>query len=345
MSKRSSVFIHIVTWNSADVIEACIEHAAAQSGYILGADLFIRITDNASSDDTVQIVERCLRAGITLTRNRDNLGFCAAHNQGVSEFLVAGHTALLILNPDVGLAHDCLKKMAQRFSHRDRVGLVTPKLLRALTSLEPIHPAVLDAAGMRLTWSCRHFDRGAGEWDRGQFNQGQFVFGGTGACLLLSRECVEDLIIPRDEGAGELFLIYPALKPEADQRRQLFDEAFFAYREDADLSWRARNRGWRCWYEPSGVATHVRVVTPERRKQLPDELNRYGVRNRFLLQINNWRWSDGIALFLGGIIGRNLVVALGVFLTERSSIAAFRELALLKGRALRIRRFLRLDRG
>src|SRR5262249_40916657 len=68
------------------------------------------------------------------------------------------------------------------------------------------------------------------------------------------------------------------------------DEQFFAYREDADLAWRAQLMGWRCVYTPHAVAWHVRRVTPERRKELPTEINWHSIKNRFLMRAKNISW-------------------------------------------------------
>lgn len=335
------VLVHIVTWNSAAVIEPCIEKACVQEGFVLGDNLHIRITDNASTDETVSLVQLHLRPGVSLVRNGENLGFCGGHNQGIAEFLSGKFDAILILNPDVGLEPAALRCMTEGLDDEGRVGMVTPKLLRALPSLEAIHPPVLDAAGMILTNSCRHFDRGAGMWDIRQFDTGECVFGGTGACLMLSRSFVESVKIPDTIGEDEVFKIYPQLRSGASSRPQLFDEAFFAYREDADLSWRAERLGWKCWYEPKAVAHHVRLVLPERRYSLPAPLNAYSVRNRFLLQIHNWAWSRGLLFFLVGIVLRNIVVIGGVLTIEHSSLGALQEVKLLLPRALRIRAWIR----
>jgi GT2 family glycosyltransferase len=341
----SKVLIHIVTWNSAETISSCIERARAQSGFSLGENLFIRVTDNASSDHSAQIAAAMAQPGITLNHNQTNIGFCGAHNQGVEEFLRGDYHSLLILNPDVGLQPGTLRAMTRRLDDKRKIGLVTAKLLRALSSLEAIHPPVLDAAGMVLTRSLRHFDRGAGEWDKQQFEHGEFMFGGTGACLLISRACVSDMCLPSTIPMESVIEIYPQLMEGLSTRPQLFDEAFFAYREDADLSWRARRLGWKCWYEPHAVAHHVRFVTPERRKSLPEAINSYSVRNRFLLQANNWSWRDGIFSFLLGIVVRNVLVVAGVVFQERASLKGLREAWTLMPRARQIRQWLRSRRA
>ena len=54
---------------------------------------------------------------------------------------------------------------------------------------------------------------------------------------------------------------------------EYFDNDFFAYREDADLAWRAQLYGWRCLYTPKAIAYHVRHVLPEKRSALPALIN------------------------------------------------------------------------
>lgn len=69
------------------------------------------------------------------------------------------------------------------------------------------------------------------EDDHGQYDRQEEVFAGCGAALLLRRTMLEDV--------------------------GLFDEDFFMYYEDVDLSWRARRRGWKIVYVPDAVVRHV----------------------------------------------------------------------------------------
>ena len=48
--------------------------------------------------------------------------------------------------------------------------------------------------------------------------------------------------------------------------------------------------GWHCLYAPRAVAWHVRRVTPERRNELPTEINWHSVKNRFLMRAKNISW-------------------------------------------------------
>src|SRR5260370_40421003 len=64
----------IVTYNSAGVIERCLDSCR---------NLPVVVVDNASQDNTRQLVER--RGGVKLIRNRTNRGFASAVKQGVTE--------------------------------------------------------------------------------------------------------------------------------------------------------------------------------------------------------------------------------------------------------------------
>ena len=86
----------------------------------------------------------------------------------------------------------------------------------------------------------RHFDRGWHEPDDGRFRRMEYVFGASAAAALYRREMVADI----SDGAN------------------FFDPDFFAYREDADVAWRAQLLGWRCLYVPAAVGYHVRTVNP-----------------------------------------------------------------------------------
>ena len=158
---------------------------------------------------------------------------------------------------------------------------------------------------------------------------------------MLRREFVLDATLPPGIYESDIDQIYPQLSAGREQRVLLFDEAFFAYREDADLAWRARNLGWRCLYVPAAVGFHKRVVLPENRATLPPELNLFSVRNRFLLQINNFSLRADLSKIVPGVLIRNALVVAGVIVKERSSLPALKQAALLSRRALERRALLK----
>lgn len=311
-----TAFVHIVTFNSEQFVGKAVRSVLAQHGL---SSFHLHITDNASSDGTVEILRSLENDRVSFFQNTMNLGFCGAHNQGVKRFLEGDWRYLIILNPDVVLEPQCIALLIDGAKSLEKTGLATPKLLRAGDSLDPVTPRTLDAAGMVLEDSLRHFDRGSQETD-GYFVQ-EVVFGGTGACLLLSRECVKELLLKGDRYDNLKSELFPQLLNKENERAPLFDEAFFAYREDADLSWRANLLGWKCLYVPAAIGYHRRVVFPSNRRETSSILNGLSVRNRFLLQCNNYfLFKNSLSMFLTGFLLRNLVVLIGVILSEWRSV-------------------------
>ena len=149
-----------------------------------------------------------------------------------------------------------------------------------------------------MTANMRHFDRGSLQRDQGQYESAEYVFGATGAACLYRRRMIADI----------------SLKGE------FFDDDFFAYREDADVAWRAQLLGWKCLYVPSAVAYHVRSVLPSNRSEISAVINMHSVKNRWLLRIKNITPSLYRKHFFS-ISARDLVV-LGACLFNRMVVVA-----------------------
>lgn len=273
----------IVTWNAAADIERCLDSVRRQTH----EPLELLVLDNASTDGTRAIVERVTRPDERVFHDR-NLGFSAAHN------LVIRRTHgefYLCLNPDVVLSPDFVSALVDATAQDGQVGSASGKLRSAAD------PRIIDSTGIYMVSSQRHFDRGQGERDAGQYEQPELVFGCSGAAGFYRRKMLEDLAVD-----GEIF-----------------DEDFFAYREDADLAWRAQLFGWSCVYVPWATALHARRVTPERRAALPGLVNRMSVRNRFYLRLKNQTLDQAIRFAVPGC-WRDLQVIGYVLLREHASI-------------------------
>jgi GT2 family glycosyltransferase len=307
-STKPLVSILITTYNSSLYLQRCLDSITAQTY----TPLEVVIIDNASSDGTREILEGHTDLAKVIYNDR-NTGFAAAQNQAMR---TAGGQWFLSLNPDVVLNPTFVEEIVQAGELDSRVGAVSGKLLRWHPQSKPEFSAIVDSTGIYFTPSLRHLDRGAEETDCGQYNRLEYVFGATGAAALYRRKMVEDISV---EG-------------------EFFDEQFFAYREDADLAWRAQVMGWKCLYTPRAVAWHVRRVTPERRAQLPTEINWHSIKNRFLLRAKNISWRLYLRFFLpitfrdAQVIGycllvnRNLRSALGAVWMARAEVKHKRQI-------------------
>ena len=313
-SRCSSLLVSLVTHNDEPYIGRCLEALKNQS---LGAR--VKVWDNASSDQTAAIARR---HGAPVEESPRNLGYCGGHNRNLKgeRFDFA-----LLLNADVLLSADYTESLVNRLSQLERVGMAGGKLYRIDQSGQGIRGErgpVLDSTGIYFTPSLRHFDRGSQAGDCGQYDRAEFVFGITGAALLCRREFIEDILI-EDE---------------------FLDEDFFAYREDADLAWRAQLRGWGALYEPAAVGGHVRQVFPKGRRSMDPLANYHSVKNRFLMRRKNIDAAVSRRCFPHMWL-RDLAVLAYVYTRERSSVPALREVEILKPRTLAKRRLIQSSRS
>lgn len=321
------------------VIERALSSLLSQEDFTLNKNLFIVLIQNGREEKR-EAQEVSEHFGIHFVFHETNLGFAAAQNGAVKTALEKGSSYFLTFNPDLDLEPDALSRMVRALEEDPSAGSATPTLYRADSNLNPVKPLRYDGTGMTLTPSLRHFDRFSEQPAQSKSLPKEYVFGGTGACLLMRQDFLQDVSLIGEEYDKDLFLVYPELKAGQEERLPLFDEALFAYRDDADLAWRGGLLGWKCLYVPEAKGYHKRIVTPEVRTSLPSDINAASVRNRFLLQLNNYSLSLGPASFFKGLILRNLLVLVAVLFIERTSLKALKEVWLLKRRALERRRIL-----
>jgi N-acetylglucosaminyl-diphospho-decaprenol L-rhamnosyltransferase len=223
--RRRRLAIIIVTYNSAQVVAALLDGL----GEALDATTHdqVIIVDNASDDDTLDVVGRAAPAATVVCSDR-NLGYAAAINVAVSK--ASGADAVLVLNPDLRIDWSGVLRLLEALDEPG-VGISVPHILepdgRTAPSLRR-EPTVLRALGEAMLGGRR----------AGRFSAlGELVLErnaeadwATGACLMISRECLDAV------GA--------------------WDETFFLYSEETDFALRARDLGFSLRYVPDAEATH-----------------------------------------------------------------------------------------
>lgn len=178
------------------------------------------VVDNASTDATVQIVQRDY-PGVRLLRNARNLGFAGGNNVGLR---AARGRRLLLINQDTELRPDWIQRMCAALDADPRRGAVGCKLL---------YPdgQTIQHAGAILHPNMLTTHQGQGAPDKGQWNDPGPRTYVTAAAIALRREALEAV--------------------------GLFDEGYDpAYYEEVDLQLRLWEAGWTIWYEPRAVAIH-----------------------------------------------------------------------------------------
>lgn len=249
----------VVTWDSSSDIGACLASLDAQEQVVLD----VIVLDNASRDDTCAIVETHLAAAprhpTELVRFERNLGFCGAVNRGIVRSTA---DAVLLVNPDAALDPRCTARLVDVLVAHPSCGSVQPKLLRPRADgADASAPDVIDTTGHVITRPRLVLNRGAGEADRGQFDEPGEVFGASGACVLHRRATLDD--IARDATAGA---------PVTGVSERLTED-LVAYFDDVEVDLRTRTRGWSARYEPSARVRHARAGASRRRRRRVRALN------------------------------------------------------------------------
>ncbi|WP_051533994.1 glycosyltransferase family 2 protein [Desulfitibacter alkalitolerans] len=169
----------------------------------------------------------------------------------------------LVLNPDVLVTPMFIKELLISIEKDSSIGMVCGKLLRCTEGGKPTN--IIDSTGLVLTKNRRAFDRGQGKVDIGQFDKCEYVFGCCGAAVLYRKTMLEDIKV-YDE---------------------FFDNDFFAYKEDVDLSWRAQLNGWKAFYNYRAIGYHARGWKKGQRNIISRSVQIHSYKNRYLMLIKN----------------------------------------------------------
>jgi GT2 family glycosyltransferase len=219
--ERPTVSVVIPNLNGRDLLGLCLERLREQT--VTDAETIV--VDNGSEDDSLAFVERSFPE-TRIVALGENRGFAGGMNAGIEN---ARGAYVASLNNDAEPAPSWLEELLACLDRHPRAAAATAKLVSS------DGPGRLDGAGDGLTPSFLPFVRGHGQPDDGLYGEEVEVFGASGTASLWRAEVLHEL-------GG-------------------FDERFFAYYEDVDLSFRARLAGWELWYAPLAVAAHRRGAT------------------------------------------------------------------------------------
>jgi N-acetylglucosaminyl-diphospho-decaprenol L-rhamnosyltransferase len=232
VTDRPALDVVIVSYRSRDLLARCLDSLRAHPP---SGPLKVVVVDNASGDGTAALV-RASYPEVDLIAADTNLGFAAATNLGAAR---GDAPYLLALNPDTALTDGALDTVLAAIEVHPQVAVAGPRLLRPDGSLDHASkrsfPTPLSALG--------HFT-GLGRRP-----------GATGRLAAYRAPEVESG--PVDAVNGAFMLI----RRSAFAQVGGFDEGYWMYMEDLDLSYTLAERGWGTWYEPTATVLHVKGGT------------------------------------------------------------------------------------
>jgi GT2 family glycosyltransferase len=212
------VAVVIVNLNGGELLVRALDALAAQTL----APARVIVVDNASTDGSADRLEERL-PGTEVIRLRENVGFAAGNNIGVAAADDCEWVALL--NPDAFPEPRWLATLLAAAEANPEFTFFGSRLLRAGA------PEELDGSGDVLHVSGMAWRRNHGDPAAGTALESEEVFSPCAAAALYLRDAFV--------GVGG------------------FDEMYFCYFEDTDLSFRLRLAGHRCLYVPGAVVHHV----------------------------------------------------------------------------------------
>ena len=220
----------IVSFNSADDLPACLDAVRRATR---AASYEILVVDNASADGTPDLVTRSY-PDVRLIRNRQNVGFARAANQGFRE---AHGRHVLLLNPDAQVLDGAIDRCVAFLDANPDVGVVGARvnnpdgtLQRACRRAVPTPMVSLFRLGGLKRLFPRHPAARAYNVEDADPAVTTDVDAVSGASLMVRREALE--------AVGGM------------------DERYFLYAEDIDFCMSVGERGWRVVYYPKAVVTH-----------------------------------------------------------------------------------------
>lgn len=235
------VSIIVLGYNHRFCLDACFE-SIVQQEYPAIEIIYV---DNASSDGSSEFVAEVFPQ-IRIIQNSENYGFAKGNNIGIAQ---AKGEYVFILNPDTVLTPHCILSLSEYSQTHPEMGICMPKLLHKEK------PNEINSVGMTYNRQGRQFHIGDGESDRGQYSSPMEILIVPGASMFCRRKMLEEI-------AG-------------------FDESYFAYYEDAELSLKAWWHGWRCVFLPDAVVYHLRNSAAKRSDVYYQNARYFAHRNQY----------------------------------------------------------------
>jgi GT2 family glycosyltransferase len=216
MSMRSIAVI-VLNWNGKDSLKPCLDSLINQD-----EPATIYVVDNGSIDGSVAYLKQNYPK-LKLLVNATNLGFAAGVNTGIRVAMNAGFDYIALLNNDAVADEKWLGCLVRTLDDHSELGIATCKLVDADNTN-------IDSTGDLYTIWGLPYPRGRGEQVTAKYDKETNIFAASGGASLYRTRLFEAI--------------------------GLFDEDFFAYYEDVDLSFRAQLAGWKVAYVPKAIAYH-----------------------------------------------------------------------------------------
>lgn len=221
------VSVIIVNYKVRYFLELCVSSVKAALRGIQGE---IIVVDNHSDDGSCTMLAEKFPDVIRI-ENKENTGFSKANNQGVA---LARGQYVLILNPDTVIAEDTIAKLLHFYEEKDHLGLCGVKLIDGTGNFLPE-----SKRSIPTPWISLQKMFGISNAKKGKYYATHIGENETGKVDVL---------------VGAFMFVSRQKYLEAGG----FDEAYFMYGEDIDLSYKMLQKGYDNYYFPQTQIIHYK---------------------------------------------------------------------------------------
>ncbi len=236
----------------------------------------IILVDNNSTDGSLDNVRD---KNVILIQNKENYGFAKGNNIGIQKAIKAGYEYIVLANYDTETDKEWLKKLVDRAESDPKIGAVQSKVLLADSKLINTTGSHLHFLGFSYCGDYQHKDT---------FGVSNDICAASGASVLLQTDVLKKI--------------------------GLFDEIFFMYLEDTDLSWRIKEAGYSIVFEPESIIYHKYSFSKNKDKFYHSE------KNRIIFILKNYELKTILLLLPAILITEILMIGyatLGGWLAEK----------------------------
>ncbi|WP_299524733.1 glycosyltransferase family 2 protein [uncultured Lutibacter sp.] len=217
----------IVSYNVQYFLEQCILSVQAASQNL---KIEIIVVDNNSTDASCKLISEKYPE-IILIQNKENVGFSKANNQGVK---IANGKYVLILNPDTVVAEDTFDQILAFAKSKQNLGVLGVKLIDGSGNFLPESKRGIPTPQVSFSKLFGISSKSTGKYYATHLNENE-----TGIVNIL---------------VGAFMLLKRTVYNEVNG----FDEAYFMYGEDIDLSYKILNRGYQNYYYSNTQVIHYK---------------------------------------------------------------------------------------
>ncbi|MCA9313746.1 glycosyltransferase family 2 protein [Candidatus Saccharibacteria bacterium] len=232
INKQPKVAYLVICWNNRDIIDECL-HALKEQTYE-STDIYV--IDNASKDGSADYIEEKYPE-IHFVRHNENSGFAKGNNILIKEVLKDKDVEYIaLINSDAMLDKHWTSEVVDFLKDKSMVAGA-----QGIT-LDYYNHSIVDAEHIYVGTNFHAVQYGYGMRYKKAYAHPRKVFGVNAAAAVYSRSFIEQ-----------------------QHDKKLFDEKFYIYLEDVDVSFRAIMTGWNSYYIPAARAYHMGSVSSKKR--------------------------------------------------------------------------------